>query len=280
MPRVPERATRARALARSGAVHVPWRGRACGVGAVGPVARGVRRQDLARRLGDVGAAECVDGRGAIGGVVQCPAHVESVERREAGVEEERDRRRLRVRVHLARVAGRRSQQAGPAEGGVSDWAVLKASALPRITSSTASSGVPPISTTILSGYPSGCAAFDHSWKYGIAHEREEVLRAVGRDHVRPGCRQRAWMGAGFSGRRSRGHDVGEGERELVQELRVGRDEMEGDRLRGVVRDDPAREVAALRMSARSEPRRRCRRSTTTACRSRSRARTWSGNRTP
>jgi hypothetical protein len=40
--------------------------------------------------------------------------------------------------------------------------------------------------------------------------------------------------------------VSEGEGELVQELRVWRGEVEGDRVRLVVGDDPARQIAARR----------------------------------
>ena len=55
------------------------------------------------------------------------------------------------------------------------------------------------------------------------------------------------MRAGLVSRCARGQDEREWNRELVQELRVGRDEMEGYGPRCAVRDDPVREVAAFRM---------------------------------
>ena len=87
-----------------------------------------------------------------------------------------------------------------------------------------------------------------------------MLRPVARDHVRPGRRQRmcARLASAASPparrRRSRA-------RACTRNSGSGASEVESDRPGGVVGDDPAREVAALRMPARSAPRRRCRRST-------------------
>ena len=78
----------------------------------------------------------------------------------------------------------------------------------------------------------------------VAHEPERVLRPVARDQYGPvagsGCVPLSRSGV------PAGTTVGERKRELVQEVRVGCDEMEGDGLRGVVGDDPvARGRSAL-----------------------------------
>ena len=63
-------------------------------------------------------------------------------------------------------------------------------------------------------------------------------------------------------RRPGGHGVGRGERELVEEVGVGRGEVEGDGVRAGVGHDPLREVARLLRGGEAAPaRRRCRRST-------------------
>ena len=70
-------------------------------------------------------------------------------------------------------------------------------------------------------------------------QRDERLR-----HVGPGGRE--LRRADLVIRRSCPDRVGEGEGELVQEVRVRRGEVEGDRVGLVVGDDAAREIAATR----------------------------------
>lgn len=69
--------------------------------------------------------------------------------------------------------------------------------------------------------------------------RDERLRQVG-----PGCRELHRTSLVI--RRFCRDRVGEGEGELVQELRIGRGEVEGDSVCLAVGDDPAREIAAAR----------------------------------
>jgi hypothetical protein len=76
----------------------------------------------------------------------------------------------------------------------------------------------------------------------VAHELQRPPRPDARDRV-PARRRRHAVGDTVGGHRNRG-----GQRELVEECRVGGGEMERDRAGGVVGDDPAREVAPSRMA--------------------------------
>ena len=81
----------------------------------------------------------------------------------------------------------------------------------------------------------------------VALERQQTLRPVRRNDIRPSRRQR--VGPGLPRRDSGGHGVGERKRELVEELGVGPGEMERHRV--CAGDDSFREIAALwRLHAR------------------------------
>ncbi len=79
----------------------------------------------------------------------------------------------------------------------------------------------------------------------VALHAQMAVRRIARDHV--GARPRRGIVADVVVRRRRRDDKGEGDRELEQEVGVGRGEMEGDRVGGAVGGDAAAQHAPGRL---------------------------------
>ena len=100
------------------------------------------------------------------------------------------------------------------------------SAEPLTTSVMCASGDPFTRSTISSGKPSGWAAADHSRNLGLRTSRTPRFWSKRRS-----CRGRSQARATRMERRPGGHREGRRERELVEEVGVGRGQVEGDGVR-------------------------------------------------
>ena len=90
----------------------------------------------------------------------------------------------------------------------------------------------------------------------VAHEGQRRVRPVSRDHVRAGPGQER-RPADRDGGAPGGAGAARSQRELVEEVGVGLAQVEGDRARGVIGDDPGGQIAPPRVPAGTLVRRGC-----------------------
>ena len=207
---------------------------ACGVGAVGPVAGEVGRQDLAGDLGEAVPAMDGDGGPAVDGEVQRAARVEAVERRNARVEEHEVGEGLHVGVQLSGVPRHDRVELRPRRAAEGHGAhEVRTPALDRTDRLAPIDVEGEVDLVGIAGWPAVGRA-----KPRVAHQ-SQVLAIELRDLVRAGGRQRLAEGGHAGARRDR-----DGERlcQLVEEVGVGRSQAEGDRAGSVVDPDARGQV--------------------------------------
>ncbi len=235
-PRVPDCATSCRALARSGAVHLPSAPGLLRERAVRLVAGEVGRQHLARRLRQRRAAEDLHVGAAVDAVAHRLARLQVVERRHLHVERHVVDRGQRVHVRLRAVrrpdlvqAVGRGRVGHPVGLAVLDLGDLVLDREPELE----------LDLIRRAGRLRGLRPYV---EVRVSHHHRALVRLVGLPHVRPGPGDRGV--AHVVQRCVPGNRERERQGELVEELRIGRGQMERHGARRVVRHHALRQIAA------------------------------------